>query len=435
MTKSKKNLITILFAAIIIVIIIGYILPSSISYSVPLLIGSLLFFLVSIIVFKKENLYRIKMYSVILLILVELIAIGFFIAGIRFCMLAYIAIAGAIGVVFPIFFLFGDLLGDNRQIIFNGFINGTIISYVLYLILSFFLAPITSIEYSSFMGNPNILGTYLIMTFIAAIYKLDEHIKSKDKKWILIGSVIQFIIASLSRTAAVSMIAVSLIYIISIFVCRKTVLLCMKRIVCICITIVIGMTITFALYGKLSNTLKEDTRLGEIAENIENFLGIKIDDGENVGYGNMIKNFENKSMKGLDGSGRFTSGRTEIWEEYIKELNLIGHEKEERRIITPYYNYVVNAHNTYLQISYSIGVLGGITFFSFVVVAGIMSLIENISLLRRRKFCIEKVTILSIIGAFFVNSLVSVGYSPFTYPIVFAFWFSVSCLIQRAPVK
>ncbi len=433
LSENKQKTVAALFTAIILTIWSGSLLPSSIAYTVTMLVGS--FFFIGIVLLTKKTKYSvsdINNINIPILICIELIAICFLIASIRFQMLGYCAIACVIGFVFPFFYCSVNISRENNRLFLQALWDGTLVSYVFFLIISFLITPITDDVYAAFLKNPNTLGSYLIVVFIAAVYKVNNRIHNGKcngtiKYSLILGSIVLFSIVSLSRTTILPMILILVINILFMLACKKNIRVNKKQIVCIVVSVIIGLAGTFLLYAKVSYLMQEKTAWGNLSSQIVKALHLNENESAMTNSEKLFENFQRKSMKGLDGSERFTSGRTEIWKDYIKELNWLGHNKEERHIVTKYYDYTTNAHNTYLQIAYSTGIQGGIAFLVFIIMISIYSLLSLIRAFKLRVFDIEMLSTIGVIIAFGLNSLVAVGYSPFSATVVFVFW--VVCVV------
>ncbi len=75
----------------------------------------------------------------------------------------------------------------------------------------------------------------------------------------------------------------------------------------------------------------------------------------------------------------YTNGRMEIFSAYYKNLNKFGHE--DMGIMEPDGNYIVHAHNIYLQVAYDHGIYVGVVF----VLVGVGTLIQAAVYLYRHK--------------------------------------------------
>ena len=424
---TKYKIVVGLFTLIIFTIWSGSILPSSISYTVTMIVGAFLFFWVIILLRNEENLLSRKKLRLPIFTCVELVAICFLIASIRFHMLGYCAIFCALGIIFPVFFFCVNISGENKHFFLQALWDGILVSYAVFLFLSFLFTPITGDVYSAFLKNPNTLGSYLIVVFIATLYKLNYGICYGKRAYnirysLVLGSVILFSIVSLSRTTILPMVLIIIIDILVIIACKKSIEIGLKQFVCIIMLIIMGVIGVFFLHGKVSYLMQTKTVWGDFSGPIVKSLHLNESEENEVHSKQLLANFQRKSMKGLDGSERFTSGRVEIWKAYKKELNWSGHATEERHIVTEYYDYKTNAHNTYLQIAYSTGIQGGVVFLALMLLIAAYSLASLISIFKLRNYDIEILSVLNIIISFGLNSLVAVGYSPFTAPIVFVFW-------------
>ena len=75
----------------------------------------------------------------------------------------------------------------------------------------------------------------------------------------------------------------------------------------------------------------------------------------------------------------YTNGRLYIFKQYYTHLNAFGHE--EMGITEANGNFLVHAHNIYLQAAYDHGIYVGIVF----ILLGVGTLIQSLLYYRRRK--------------------------------------------------
>ena len=111
------------------------------------------------------------------------------------------------------------------------------------------------------------------MVFIAAVYKVNNRIHNGKcngtiKYSLILGSIVLFSIVSLSRTTILPMILILVINILFMLACKKNIRVDKKQIVCIVVSVIIGLAGTFLLYAKVSYLMQEKTAWGNLSSQI-----------------------------------------------------------------------------------------------------------------------------------------------------------------------
>ncbi|MBP3813729.1 MAG: hypothetical protein ILA12_03660, partial [Butyrivibrio sp.] len=89
-----------------------------------------------------------------------------------------------------------------------------------------------------------------------------------------------------------------------------------------------------------------------------------------------------------------SNGRITIFKSYIQELNMFGHE--EMGAMLPNGEIAVHAHNTFIQVAYDHGIVGGACFILMMVAALASSLVYFKN--NRKKEMLSLITCAMIIG-------------------------------------
>lgn len=134
--------------------------------------------------------------------------------------------------IWPIWFLlmFGifyltDYKEEDRAHLWNGMIDGTIISFFVLQIFAYGLRPYDELRYKGFHGNSNMAALYYLIIYVMCLYKLHmlecKKAKRGPKIFYLIGAggMLSFQLITMCRTAWIASIVVTLFY--GIIVVRK----------------------------------------------------------------------------------------------------------------------------------------------------------------------------------------------------------------------
>lgn len=395
-------------------ITIGLIVDVSVSmrYEIKMISLSVLLLIILFLSYDKDSFNRITKYKRSLIILFVLLGVCFFINGFILKSGGYILYSIIYILIIPGFIFFKINWSDNIK----AFIYGIYIANWCIVIVSFLIAPInrTPGGYTSIVGNQNYLSALISIFFIGLL--VCNHIKNSNLCKSLIGIDLLFLVLSQSRTGILVCSISFLIYFS--FLCRmqqmnkKTSLL----------TIVI---LTMAIVSSFTVFSFVTPNTYEYAE--KHFEGLI----QNVEYVNdydikFTDSFFEKMGKGVVNSrGRFTSGRREIWEEYVKHIEFKGHKVET---ISVYDNGKIqerDAHNSIIQISYSGGILCGM----FLSLIFLLCLINSGKyLVGNRKRNIYNIFSIMIVIAYIVTSMFSSIYVPMSGLMALAFYIFVGSL-------
>lgn len=139
--------------------------------------------------------------------------------------------------------------------------------------------------------------------------------------------------------------------------------------------------------------------------------------------------FMDRADQGISKGGRFTSGRVDIWKYYIERIGFLGHQNET---IYPTSNGgFLNAHNAYIQLSYSAGIVSGIGLIIlsvFLVVRAIKMIINEV---KEKRWTPELLFAVMISAGFALRVMVSALYTPFNYALTVAFWVVISTFMVK----
>ena len=142
--------------------------------------------------------------------------------------------------------------------------------------------------------------------------------------------------------------------------------------------------------------------------------------------------------KGFDNNGKnetITSGRITIWAEFLENLSFKGHDPEFRRIKYRARWLDAYAHNAYIQVSYSAGIIAGIAYIALAVTALAKAVIWSVKVLRKKeRFDTAMAVCCCFIIGFVLSSISETTYMPYTNCITSCFLLLLCAFIyKKAP--
>lgn len=124
----------------------------------------------------------------------------------------------------------------------------------------------------------------------------------------------------------------------------------------------------------------------------------------------------------------YSSGRTVIWKEVLKNLNIKGHPSREHIITVRNGDVGNNAHNTILQFAYDNGIQTGVLFLILMIIGGLKLLIDYVEI---KKFgCLRLYLLLVHIG-FGVTAMFTTLNLPFLYLVTLSYYFTYMVLFDE----
>lgn len=413
-TLSMKTKYTLMFVFVVVLILSSVLIPVVVqdSFAIVVVLGTFLIICAMLLFISAEDFFRCKIKKAYLL-LYTIIGGSFLANGIYFGVTGYIAIGIIFTVILPLFYKSLICRSDRGNVI-TSMCKGVIFAFFVFLLMSLLFGPPLDLEqYSSFLRNPNTLGAFAAIAVAAGLYMYE--LKTYNTGAIVKGMLYMVVVAaafsmcffSNSRTNMLCIAAQFLIYIIRNIISavrKKTVKNFLKKAVVILLIFVAVFIIMFFLFS--SNLA--------IAQ-------ITLHDSVDVG----VDRFD-KGLHG-EGSDAFTSGRIGIWIDYAEEISFIGHPKESRDIVTGSRVYKdTNAHNAYLQVAYSAGIVAGISLLVLIFTMGVVLFKKALAFLFNKGVVLsgETMYMASAYLCFFISAITSGGYMLFTYLPATLFWLS-----------
>lgn len=350
--------------------------------------------------------------ALFLLLADMLLGVLMVVIGIRFSVLGYISY----GIFYCFFAALIILETKNAKQIENMMISGSMgvmISFLVLFIVSAFFSQLTSEQYSAVTGNPNAIGIFSAWAFCGATYIAKK--KERYHKYFAIfiqGIALGFIIFSRSRTALLIPMGIVAFLLITFIVNRdkrKSFLNIIKAFVMILLSFAISYVAVTSFHQTFGFSPKSDTAIALKNTFDVTFEQNKYGDAQ-IGIGDVISQSGKRSVKGLGDGNSFTSGRILVWQTFVKELNLSGHQSGLLEV-NKIKNY--NAHNGYIQVAYSFGVVTGAVYIAITILMLASAIGLFYRFIRKRKQTVEAAYAVIIIYCCFISSMLSADVSPY----------------------
>lgn len=376
--------------------------------------------------------FRINKRKKILVSFFIILGVIEFITGLAYGILGHISV-GVFYIVMPLLLVI--IIDDKRQIEVMSFtiaLSSTCVFLIIFFISVLFM-PLGTEQYAAFTGNPNSLGSFVVVGLCGTIY-LSMKVKNKLSFLLVFIQGIEcgFLIFTRSRTAiltAIMFIIIMAVY--GIFNKRKKKKI---RYILYLFTIIVAIYFSYFSVTTLSYEIGEYNNVA-LKQNIQRYFNVTLIDvqsdeymdgqseidgegKEDVSFADAIIAGANRSLKGIADNNSFSSGRFEIWKTFINKIGLLGHGEGTLEIngIEGY-----NAHNAYIQIAYSFGGIAGIIYIIISIYSAYLLAKENLSLIIGGNFSCENAYILSIFMGYIVYNMLAATVAPFSYWFVLLF--------------
>ncbi len=276
--------------------------------------------------------------------------------------------------------------------------------------------------------------------------KLRERLRHLWIEVLLLGSVISYMLMSLTRAGVYSLAVMAIFAIVTVFIReKKAVLRMLQAVLAMILVFILTLPMVFTGQRVISTTVAKPVIFAPVEEyydlllrntkwNSVEFMNVEIfirDVGDRLigggigsklyyrmrwnieqGYDTAMRDWiasplladneltpddvitqeeyesqivSDEVIDGItNGSGveDFSNGRTEIWRTYANELNMNGHEGMDT--VAENGEVLIHAHNTYLQTAYDCGIPAGILFLVWLFLTGIGTCIYYSRIERRR---------------------------------------------------
>ena len=342
----------------------------------------------------------------------------------------YLKVAGAVaegltlGFILPI----GYAIIIGRNINYYKLIDmmacAMCINFYVIILVSVFIAPWGDIRYRAILINSNTFAILLVAAFALFIFVTMQNGIALKKRYCYIfttGLCGGFIIVTESRTAIICMILTLIGWMIfQIFntAKRKEYI---KSIIAIIAIIIVAIPGIIGILTYFTGNLMqfEESKFGKSF----------------IIYDYQVSSEQYREITGQDGNdgtleNRFSdyssSGRSDLWRIHLKNVKLYGHNEP-----IEFHDQTRTAHNSYIQLAYSYGIVCGISFLIFNCLIGIASLKELIRKKNDRVVWFRFMVVL-IYG---IYTMVETVYFPYYQHISFLFWVMIAPLLARKSQK
>lgn len=275
-----------------------------------------------------------------------IIGVSYGVFGIAYFVPTYILCGYAFLIQLPIFYC--AVKRDYLKEMMITFTKAYVIIATLVLIACMLFAPLTDGQYYGIYNNPNLFGQFLSPIAISAIYwyEISEVKRTRIIMLVIFGLSLAFTLFSKSRTTLLAFACIAVVYFIYIIITKKKFV---KRFAAFAIAILVMVPATFGT-------------LYSITPVVCSLTGIEVNMQERSLEDELLGAYS-RYTKGLKDDGNsFTSGRTEIWKDFLRDTGLKGHKVDALIVEYSGGSYSVNSHNTFIQVAYQSGIISGIAF-------------------------------------------------------------------------
>ena len=465
MTRASEKTRDILFTAAGTAVILQYFCRNTyyvpaVRYLAAFVFGCLMFGLMILAIMPAE--IRPIRFDKALLIPWSIVTLFMLIAGITQSV-DYLPDAMLMLVAFPVFYIVGADFARILRLLFHS----VRISFVVFLLIDFLFFPIEQEKYSGFFNNVNNVSYYLALVFCCCLIELLAREKADLLFFIDLafsGISAALVYYSNSRSGALGLLSAFLFttVLVGIIDKRSFVKTFLRRFLPLFLSVAFFIPATIYLSqippmaSRLFSQSEQEVQPGQEAPpSQEAQPGQEVppsqvtppDEGpqpdqeappsqqpaadppsvsdvlEKVQDVNDLKfSVQDKTVN------RFFTGRLSIWQSYIERLSLWGHPITERFSSYIEGKLLLNstAHMTILEFAYRYGILAGLAYLAFNLIAGVKSIGYA---LRRPKdrYALAPIAVTIAFGA---ASVFSSTVSPFNYILTF-YYYLVQCPLVK----
>lgn len=255
-------------------------------------------------------------------------------------------------------------------------------SFSLFMLLSFFLAPVTDSQYRAILINANSSATFVIFVVIISCYGILTSHHWRIIHIIFCGLAIGYIILIESRASQAATLLLFILLLAHFLFNNKEAL---KTHLCEIVKMFGWMLLAAILVSFLQTNISpliakaifdnsnsyyemQITKENEAETTLNSADASKENNEKGTQYNSEEKDAIEQSEWFLT-LDRFTSGRMTLGKAYMEEIGLLGHSNA---IVVE--NQTRTAHNTYIQIAYTDGIISGFLLLTFNIAVGLIAL-------------------------------------------------------------
>lgn len=365
--------------------------------------------------------------GIVFIALELIIGVSFLINGVAFRAKGYLAI----GVIFTFLVPIMQYLlakSDIKELV-DSFAKGIAIMYLSLLVMSILFAPkLTNFQYVSVLYNKNSLGSFLTIVIPSSFYLFihSKTLKFRILYWSLLVSSITLMVFSSSRTAFLAAFFMVLYLVIIEIVNKKRNKDSNKfkpiNLVFYLLATVLVPVVMFLLLSTLRGFIIKQTGPYNIFYTKEEAIELRLDMEEETT--DFSLDYLGKGFSNTVGEDNLTSGRMTIWKKFLSETKFTGHATESMLVQSDTRLFkAAYAHNVYIQVAYSVGIIAGVAYLIIVLMAGVKVLAYFVKYVRaKEKYDLHKITAYCFVIVFGLSSLAETNYAPFTRFNTTCFW-------------
>lgn len=301
------------------------------------------------------------------------------------------------------------LVCEDREYVLSDMTDGFLLAFAAGTLFCLYRRPYQYFMLSRYGGifyTSTATALFLLIPICAALEKCRKAGKDKGKLLsglTLLGMSVSYLCFTASRTGILAMLAVFFFFLLvpgmgeKARKAKQVAGECLKRLGLLIVTVILGFLVTFSaqrmlpavianpfyfFYEQEYAYIEKDTgfkgefyhRYITIQKAVENFFGrmliqdymAALDGTEEFCVpGGFLAAAKESSQSVADAlpeeeEGDYSNGRLEIFDAYLKQMNLTGHT--EMGLEDEHGEYIVHAHNSYLQMAYDFGIPVGIYF-------------------------------------------------------------------------
>jgi len=343
----------------------------------------------------------------------------------------------------PLFMIFKRFSTDYRDKLWHWYTAGIEIAFVIAAVMCFLFRPqMEGYRYCGLTINPNVFARFLLSVWICLLFRINENVhkvadmKKYNRIGIEGGMVLFFMYATGSRTSFLAVAVISFIwFIVLVYYSRKNNKIFLRHLI---LAIAISIP-SFAMSHIALNTIPDIVNRPITYENDKLF--VSNNDNCTICYAAGTDHIDNtipsSAQAGVSAIDRITSifddnttldtilnGRLEIYKHYIEDIDYEGHIKYSKKFN---HKRVPHAHNSWIQVAYTYGLLAGIAYTLLTILAFIYSIRYLIKFNNKRSTAVLP---LLIVIAFGITSLTECLILPIQSLLAFSFYFTVGELIN-----
>lgn len=319
----------------------------------------------------------------------------------------YIPMEMAILIGFPIVGLIWINENDFEEL-FAEISWGMEFSVFAYSLINFTIYPL-GYENAMFVGrycglssNPNHMGMIATSAVVCSLYLISRNKGQKIFHFIILSLSCGLIYLSASRTAMLAVLCAFIIFVMFFikYYENEPTKNKWKTIIAVLVAILLAVALSRTIFSlDPLNRIEKEVQATTIEERIET-------------------NVEDQSD-----ANDISSGRVFVWQTYLSEINMFGHDCSERAADFTDIGYAGGyAHNNYLEFAYAAGLPAGILYFVLVITSCVM---VAVAFFDKNKFKPALMFTALAVAAYFVYSMLEAPISPVEREIILLYYIGI----------